>query len=108
MHRLVEALEMYDNPHMDSYMSDEQDGSLGAGLGSIHPFGGIGLADDLDADDKALLGTKRKVWSNMPLDLVQYVRCTRLERLARQRHHECIAVLPRTLLSDSSFDIQTS
>ena len=57
---------MYDNPHMDSYMSDEQDGSLGAGLGSIHPFGGIGLADDLDADDKALLGTKRKVWSNRP------------------------------------------
>ncbi len=62
---------MYDNPHMDSYMSDEQDGSLGAGLGSIHPFGGIGLADDLDADDKALLGTKRKVWSNSPS-----VRCS--------------------------------
>lgn len=71
MCRLVEALEMYDNPHMDSYMSDEQDGSLGAGLGSIHPFGGIGLADDLDADDKALLGTKRKVWSNSPS-----VRCS--------------------------------
>ncbi|KAK9904260.1 hypothetical protein WJX75_007984 [Coccomyxa subellipsoidea] len=54
--RLVEALEMYDNPHMDSYMSDEQDGSLGAGLGSIHPFGGMGLGDDMDGDEKALLG----------------------------------------------------
>lgn len=55
---------MYDNPHMDSYMSDEQDGSLGAGLGSIHPFGGMGLGDDMDGDDKALLGGgggKRKV-----------------------------------------------
>ena len=64
MCRLVEALEMYDNPHMDSYMSDEQDGSLGAGLGSIHPFGGMGLGDDMDGDDKALLGGgggKRKV-----------------------------------------------
>ena len=55
---------MYDNPHMDSYMSDEQDGSLGAGLGSIHPFGGMGLGDDMDGDEKALLGGgggKRKV-----------------------------------------------
>jgi hypothetical protein len=61
-YRLVEALEMYDNPHMDSYLSDEQDGELGAGLGSIHAFGGMGLADDFDSDDKALLGAgKRKV-----------------------------------------------
>jgi len=54
---------MYDNPHMDSYLSDEQDGSLGAGLGSMHPFGGMGLGDDLDGDEKALLGGggKRKV-----------------------------------------------
>ena len=56
---------MYDNPHMDSYLSDEQDGvDLGGGhLGSIHAFGGhMGLGDDLDSDEKALLGTgKRKV-----------------------------------------------
>ena len=63
--RLVEALEMYDNPHMDSYLSDEQDRvDLGGGhLGSIHAFGGhMGLGDDLDSDEKALLGNgKRKV-----------------------------------------------
>ena len=56
---------MYDNPHMDSYLSDEQDGvDLGGGhLGSMHAFGGhMGLGDDLDSDEKALLGTgKRKV-----------------------------------------------
>ena len=58
--RLVEALEMYDNPHMDSYLSDEQDPDLGGGLGSIHAFGGMGLGDDMDNDEKALLGpTKR-------------------------------------------------
>ena len=33
---------MYDNPHMDSYLSDEQDGEHGGGLGSIHAFGGNG------------------------------------------------------------------
>ncbi len=54
--RLVEALEMYDNPHFDSYVSEEQDGSLGAGRGSIHPFGSMRLGDDMDGDDKALLG----------------------------------------------------
>lgn len=59
MCRLVEALEMYDNPHMDSYLSDEQDGDLGGGLGS-HAFGGMGLGDDMANDEKALLGpTKR-------------------------------------------------
>ena len=56
---------MYDNPHMDSYLSDEQDGvDLGGGhLGSIHAFGGhMGLGDDLESDEKALLGGgKRKV-----------------------------------------------
>lgn len=53
---------MYDNPHMDSYLSDEQDGSLGGGLGSLHAFGGLGLGDDMDGDEKALLGNgKRKV-----------------------------------------------
>ncbi len=56
---------MYDNPHMDSYLSDEQDGVDlgGAHLGSLHTFGGhMGLGDDMDSDEKALLGTgKRKV-----------------------------------------------
>ena len=57
---------MYDNPHMDSYLSDEQDGvDLGPGhLGSLHTFGGhMGhLGDDMDSDEKALLGNgKRKV-----------------------------------------------
>lgn len=53
---------MYDNPHMDSYLSDEQDGELGQGLGSIHAFGGLGLEDDMGNDGKALLGpSKRKV-----------------------------------------------
>ena len=51
---------MYDNPHMDSYLSDEQDGELGAGLGSIHAFGGMGLGDDMEGDEKALLGTIKR------------------------------------------------
>lgn len=51
---------MYDNPHMDSYLSDEQDGELGAGLGSIHAFGGMGLGDDMEGDEKALLGTTKR------------------------------------------------
>ncbi len=58
--RLVEALEMYDNPHMDSYLSDEQDPDLGGGLGSIHGFGGMGLGDDMDNDEKALLGPAKR------------------------------------------------
>ena len=58
--RLVEALEMYDNPHMDSYLSDEQDPDLGGGLGSIHAFGGMGLGDDMDNDEKALLGPAKR------------------------------------------------
>ena len=53
-------MEMYDNPHMDSYLSDEQDGELGAGLGSIHAFGGMGLGDDMEGDEKALLGTTKR------------------------------------------------
>ena len=54
---------MYDNPHMDSYLSDEQDGEHGGGLGSIHAFGGMGMGDEMDNDEKALLGgpAKRKV-----------------------------------------------
>ena len=54
---------MYDNPHMDSYLSDEQDGEHGGGLGSIHAFGGMGMGDEMDNDEKALLGSpaKRKV-----------------------------------------------
>ena len=46
---------MYDNPHMDSYLSDEQDPDLGGGLGSIHAFGGMGLGDDMENDEKASL-----------------------------------------------------
>ncbi len=51
---------MYDNPHMDSYLSDEQDPDLGGGLGSIHAFGGMGLGDDMDNDEKALLGPAKR------------------------------------------------
>ena len=52
---------MYDNPHMDSYLSDEQDPDLGGGgLGSLHAFGGMGLGDDMDNDEKALLGPAKR------------------------------------------------
>lgn len=83
MCRLVEALEMYDNPHMDSYLSDEQDPDLGGGLGSIHAFGGMGLGDDMDNDEKALLGPTKRGKVGMVFPHKCSKPCPIVQKLAR-------------------------